>query len=179
MEHAPTLSRSFPWRTATLVVGAVAAVELVAIGLLGGVRVAHLVRPLVHTHPAAASAAAKAPTPTQRALAQRPSLPVPKIPPHRLLSRARTRVLVLNGNGVSGAAATEAARIQGLGYALPAARNAPRHDYARSMVLFVPGYLAEARRLAHDAHVRIVAPLDGIGRSALRGSKLVVILGGN
>jgi len=177
VEHAPTLSRPFPWRTATLVVGALAAVELVAIGLLGGVRVAHLVRPLVHTHPAAA--AAKAPTRTQRAPSNRASLPVPRIPPHPLLTRAHTHVLVLNGNGVSGAAATEAARIEGLGYPLPAAHNAPRHDYARSMVLFVPGYLAEARRLARDARVRIVAPLDGIRRAALRGSKLVVILGGS
>ncbi|HUJ91987.1 MAG TPA: LytR C-terminal domain-containing protein [Gaiellaceae bacterium] len=177
MEHAPILSRPFPWRTATLVVGALAAVELVAIALLGGARIAHLVRPLVHTH--AAAAAATAPARKQQALAHRASLPVPKIPPHPLLSRAHTRVLVLNGNGVSGAAAAEAARIEGLGYAPPAARNAPRHDYARSMVLFVPGYLAEARRLARDAHVRIVAPLDGIRRAALRGSKLVVILGGS
>jgi len=179
VEHAPTLSSRSPWRTATIVVGALAAIELVAIALLGGARLAQLVRPLVpHTH-AAAAAAKAAPARTYASAAHVTPLHVPKIPTHPLLPRARVPVLVLNGNGVSGAAATEAARIRSLGYAYPAARNAPRHDYARSMVLFVPGYLAEARRLARDARVGIVAPLDGIRRSALRGSKLVVILGGS
>jgi len=177
VEHAPSLSRSSPWRTATLVVGALAAVELVALVLLGGIRLSHLVRPLLHTH-AAAAAAKAAPAQAHTSAAHVAPLRVPRIPPHPLLPRARVRVLVLNGNGVSGAAGAEAARIHGLGYMLPSARNAPRHDYARSMVLFVPGYLAEARRLARDARVGIVAPLDGISRSALRGSKLVVILGG-
>jgi hypothetical protein len=88
-------------------------------------------------------------------------------------------VLVLNGNGTSGAAATEAARIQALGYPLPAAKNAARHDYARSMVLFRPGYAAEAHRLARDAGIRLVSPVDGVGKAQLRGSPLVVILGGS
>lgn len=178
MEHAPTLSSPSPWRTATIVVGALAAVELVALALLGGARLTQLVRPLLHTH-AAAAAAKAAPAHAHAPVAHVTPLRVPKIPTHPLLPRARVPVLILNGNGVSGAAATEAARIRSLGYAYPAARNAPRHDYARSMVLFVPGYLAEARRLARDARVGIVAPLDGIRRSALRGSKLVVILGGS
>ncbi len=47
------------------------------------------------------------------------------------------------------------------------------------MILFKPGFHAEARRLAHDAHIRLVAPLDGLRHSQLRGSKLVVILGGS
>jgi hypothetical protein len=47
------------------------------------------------------------------------------------------------------------------------------------MILFKPGFHPEARRLAHDAHIGLVAPLDGIRTSALKGSKLVVILGGS
>ena len=37
----------------------------------------------------------------------------------------------------------------------------------------------EARRLAHDAGVRAVAPLDGMTPSQLQGAQLVMILGGS
>jgi hypothetical protein len=47
------------------------------------------------------------------------------------------------------------------------------------MVLYVPGYAQEARRLAHDAHVGVVAPVDGIRSAQLKGSQLVVVLGGS
>lgn len=175
MEHAPTFSRSFPWRTATIVVGAIAAVELVVLALVGGARVSHLVRPLLHPHTAVAKAAAE----PRRTAAHVAPLKLPAVPSHPLLPRSRVSVLVLNGNGVTGAASTEAARLQSLGYAVPAARDAARHDYARTMVLFRPGYAAEARRLAHDAGVAIVATVDGIRKAQLRGSQLVVILGGS
>ena len=45
------------------------------------------------------------------------------------------------------------------------------------MVLYVPGWVKEARRLARDAGIRIVAPVDGLRAAALKGSKTVVILG--
>jgi LytR cell envelope-related transcriptional attenuator len=175
VEHAPSLARPFPWRTATLVVGAVAAIELVALALIGGTRIAHLFRPLTHTAAAATRVAAPA-HPT--AMRFKP-MKLPAVPSHPLLPRSRVSVLVLNGNGTSGAAATEAARIQALGYPLPAAKNAARHDYARSMVLFRPGYAVEAHRLARDAGIRLVSPVDGVGKAQLRGSPLVVILGGS
>ena len=176
MEHAPSLSRPFPWRTATIVVGAVAAIELVALALIGGTRMAHLFQPLTHSPVASAKAAAQ---PAHRAVAHVKPLKLPTVPSHPLLPRSRVSVLVLNGNGTSGAAATEAARIHALGYPLPAAKNAARHDYARSMVLFRPGYAVEARRLARDAGIRLVSTVDGIGKAQLRGSPLVVILGGS
>jgi hypothetical protein len=176
VEHAPSLARPFPWRTATLVVGAVAAIELVALGLLGGTRLAHLFRPL--THSAVATARAAAPATHRTAMRFKP-MKLPAVPTHPLLPRSRVSVLVLNGNGTSGAAATEAARIHALGYPLPAAKNAARHDYARSMVLFRPGYAVEARRLARDAGIRLVSPVDGVDKAQLRGSPLVVILGGS
>jgi hypothetical protein len=175
VEHAPHLSRPFPWRTATIVVGALAAAELIALALIGGTRIAHLVSPVARAHAAPPAAAAHA-----RASATDAKVAVPAAPPaHPIWPRSRVAVLVLNGNGVTGAASAEAARIQALGYRVPAATNAPYHDYSRSMILFKPGFHAEARRLAQDAHIRLVAPLDGIRRSQLKGSKLVVILGGN
>jgi hypothetical protein len=84
---------------------------------------------------------------------------------------------VLNGNGVQGAASSTAARLQAAGYHIGAAQNAPRHDYAQSMVMYVPGWVKEARRLAHEAGVRLVAPVDGVGRGRLKGSQVVLILG--
>jgi hypothetical protein len=86
-------------------------------------------------------------------------------------------VLVLNGNRVQGAASREAALLQSAGYRIAGAENAQRHDYARSMVLYVPGWAKEARRLARDTGIRLVAPVDGLRRAALKGSKTVVILG--
>jgi hypothetical protein len=102
---------------------------------------------------------------------------VPKVPQHPLRPRGRVRVLVLNGNGVSGAAASAAQRLEVEGYKVGGTTNAPRHDYARSMVMFVPGWLKEARRLSRDTGVRLVAPIDGLRRSQLRGSKIVLLLG--
>ncbi len=171
MEHAQHLHRPFPWRTATVVVGAIAALELVA---LIGILAAHFatsLRPRAHAAPAhVVKAAAPVHKHAVRVLAQ--------TPPHALRARGALSVLVLNGNGVSGAAGRQATGLETLGYGARSA-DAPRHDYARSMVLFVPGYGQEARRLGRDAGVRLIAPVDGIGRAQLRGSQLVVVLGGS
>jgi hypothetical protein len=86
-------------------------------------------------------------------------------------------VLVLNGNGVTGAAGREASHLLARGYRRATSADAPNHDYARSIVLYAPGWSREGRRLGHDAGVRIVGPLDGLRRSQLRGAQLVVILG--
>lgn len=164
MQHAESIHTTFPWRTTTLVVGAIAAVELVALIAVGAVRLAP-----AH-HPAAVPHVAKKPVRTiMHHVAAVPSVP--------LRPRARVRVLVLNGNGVSGAASSEARRLELRGYRIGGAGNAERHDYARSMVMFVPGWLKEARRLAHDTGVRLVAPVDGLRPSQLRGSKIVLLLG--
>jgi hypothetical protein len=164
MQHAQELTRSFPWRAATLVVGAVAALELVALIGIGAVKLA--------PHAKAVAAPAK---PKARAVQARHV--APPVPSHPLRSRDRVRVLILNGNGVRGAAASEAARLEVYGYRIGGAQNAQRHDYARSMVMYVPGWVKEARRLAHESGIRLVAPIDGLRKAQLRGSKLVVILG--
>jgi len=166
VQHAEQIHHpGFPWRTATLVVGAIAAAELVALIGIGAVH-------LAPKHPARAAAAK---TPSKAAPVHVRKVAPP--PSHPLRARADVRVLILNGNGVQGAAATEAARLQGAGYRIGGAQNAQRHNYSQSMVLYVPGWIKEARRLAHDAGIHLVAPVDGLRPAALKGSQAVVILG--
>jgi hypothetical protein len=86
-------------------------------------------------------------------------------------------VLVLNGNGRTGAAATAASTVGGHGYRISAVANAPRMDYPRSIVLFRRGFEGEAKRLAKDVGVQVVGPLDGMKTSQLHGAHLVFILG--
>ena len=167
MEHSipQPLDLAHPWRTRAIIAGAVAAVELVALLVAGIV----LVAPALGRHMRhAATVKALAPAAPRKHTAK------PKQP---TLSRSETSVLVLNGNSVQGAASREASLLQSAGYRVVGAENAERHDYARSMVLYVPGWIKEARRLAHDTGIRLVAPVDGLRPAALKGSKTVVILG--
>jgi hypothetical protein len=149
-----------------MVAGAIAIVELVALIAIGAV---HLAPQRGHV-----SAAAAAKTAPHTVAHVRHVSPVPS---HPLRPRGRVSVLVLNGNGVQGAASSTAARLQAAGYRIGAATNAQRHDYARSMVMYVPGWVKEARRLARDTGVSLVAPVDGVGPAQLKGSQVVLILG--
>jgi hypothetical protein len=99
------------------------------------------------------------------------------LPP--LHPRSKTSVLVLNGNGVSGAAGTEASAILAHGYAHAIPTDAASSTYARSLVLFRPGWQREARRLARDARIATVAPLDGRVASSYAHVPLVLVLGAN
>ena len=163
MQHAQRFPSSSPWRAATFAVGALAALELLGLLALAGVRLA----PARHSRVATATHTTSA--------APKPHVETAPLEPLR--PRASATVLVLNGNGVAGAAATAAQRLRLEGYRIGGAANAHRHDYARSMVMYVPGWAREARRLGHDADVRAIAPLDGLTQSRLRGSKLVLLLG--
>jgi len=96
-----------------------------------------------------------------------------------LRPRSRISVLVLNGNGMSGAAGTTATRLLGRGYHSAAATNAAVDNYATSLVLYRPGWEREARRLAHDAGIRAVAALDGRLPAGSGRDQLVVIIGAN
>lgn len=160
-----------PWRTATLVASLVAALELVL--LLGAVGLL-IAKPIAHSlqHRADTRAAA----PVKKAVV---SAPLPKkIPVGRpTLSRAQTGVLVLNGNGHAGAAASAAAKLHSLGYLVSATGNAHRQDYATSVVLYRKGFEPEGARLARDLGIKVTGPLDGLTTSALHGGKLAVILG--
>jgi hypothetical protein len=162
-----------PWRTATLVASFVAAIELV---LLVGAAVLLLAKPLAHAVQRHAEAAALAPAASTKKTTPTVAHKIAKVPPVKH-TRSHTGVFVLNGNGRSGAASAEAAKLSGIGYRVPGKGNAKRQDYATTVVMYRRGWEAEGRRLARDLHVKIVGPLDGMSTSALHGAQLVVILG--
>jgi hypothetical protein len=168
--HAHDLVR--PWRRATLVASAIAAVELVGLLLLGLVIVAKPLAQTAQRH--AQKEAVSTPLPVHvRNEIKHQAAP----PPKPTVTRHQTKVLVLNGNGRNGAAHSEAARLQSLGYTIAGAADAKRHDYATSVVMYKTGFRTEGVRLAHDLHVAVVGPLDGIRPAALAGGQLAVIIG--
>ncbi|MGH2996352.1 MAG: LytR C-terminal domain-containing protein, partial [Gaiellaceae bacterium] len=99
-------------------------------------------------------------------------------PAKQLLSRAETSVIVLNGNGIAGAAGAVAERARARRYVIAATGNAPRSDFPRSLVMYRPGFEGEAQRLARDLGIKRVAPLDGVRASELQGAHLALIVGG-
>ena len=167
MEHplfAPPSASSL-WRTAALFAAAVAAVELVALIALGMVALPSL----ASDEPAAVQRSEKTKAPARRAKsvpADAPALP-----------RQRTSVLVLNGNGRTGAAAHAADVVKGLRYRISAVGNAPNQNFARTVVMYGPGRRAEAARLARDLRISTVSPLDGIRPAQLRGAHVALIVG--
>ena len=176
--EAPVIAEELirPWRRATIVATLIAAVELVALIVCLAAIVA---RPLAHAvqrraelHAKKTQAAAVPPAPVRKEIARQHAAPAkPKLP------RAKTKVLVLNGNGHTGAAHAEAGKLHELGYNVTGAADARRRDYATTLVMYRPGFRPEAVRLAHDLHVTVVGPLDGVSSAALRGGQLAVILG--
>jgi len=93
------------------------------------------------------------------------------------IPRSKTGVFVFNGNGHSGAASAAAGRLSRAGYRIRGTANAVRQDYATTVVMYRRGWEAEGIRLAHDLHVKVVGPLDGITSRALHGGQLAVVLG--
>jgi hypothetical protein len=151
VEHAHPLDRPFPWRTLALTASVLA---------LGAGSVVALV-----DRPAATGAEPSS------------SRHGPALPPLR--PRSRISVLVLNGNGISGAAGTKATSILALGYRHAIPSDAPQLDYARSVVLFRTGWQREAERLARDSGIGAVATLDGRVPPAYAHVPLILILGAN
>jgi hypothetical protein len=156
-----------PWRTAAVVASAVAALELVVLLVLGVTLLAKPVATHVRKAAEARVFAPAKPPPKPR----RQPIGAPK------LSRGDTAVLVLNGNGRTGAAAVEAETVRAKGYRISSVADAPRRDYRRSLVMYRPGFAPEGRRLAKDLRIRVVGPLDGVGRRAMAGSHVVVVVG--
>lgn len=160
MEHAYDLIR--PWRRATIAVTAVAAIELIVIAVIG---VALIGNPLANPLNEVAAAG----TPRKRT-----AQPAPVKKP--LLERSEVSVMVLNGNGVAGAAHAAADRVRAREYLIGNVGNASAPS-PRTVVMYRAGYEAEAARLARDLRVRVVRPLDGLRPAQLMGSHLVLILG--
>ena len=168
MEHPVLASDIRPWRTAAVVASAVAVVELLALLVIG---LAMLAKPVAAEVKRQAAARAFAPAPVAK---KRPK-PKPVAAPR--LARSDTAVLVLNGNGRNGAAALEADRVRVKGYRIAAVADAPRRDYARTIVMFRAGFAGEAHRLARDLRIGIVGPLDGVRSGSLQGAHAVIVVG--
>jgi LytR cell envelope-related transcriptional attenuator len=161
VEHAVPFP-DFRWRTAAIVAAGVAALELVGLIVVGTVALGHTVT----RHSARAAVA-----PPHRP--QAASKPVQ----HASLPRTRTRVVVLNGNGQAGAAGAEADAIRARGYKISAVGNAPRPSQSPTLVMYRPGFAAEAHRLARDTGIGVVSALDGLTTSSLHRAQLVIVLG--
>ena len=145
----------------------VAALELVLLVVLGAALAYKSFLPGEREKPAAAAAAAVG---GGRGASAQPAA-VPK------LARGETLVIVLNGNGSPGAASDTAALVQSRGYLIAGTANAPRTDFARSIVMFRPGHRGEAERLARDFKLTRVAPLDGLRPTDLQGAHIALIVG--
>ncbi len=156
MEHVQPLDRPFPWRLATLVACAV------VLAIRAGLVLTHRAK---QTGPVAATGRVQK--------SQAATFAVPLRP------RSAVAVLVLNGNGTSGAAGATATRLLARGYRSATATNAASDAYATSLVLYRRGWQREAQRLAKDAGSKVVAPLDGRLPAGSARVPLVLILGAN
>ena len=172
MDHPSTYGREVPWKTTALVAAAFAAFELLFILVVGLALVGKAVTGDGSSAPPAVEApAAKTASPTAKSAKSKPAPARPR------LARSETSVIVLNGNGSPGAASERADLVQTKGYLIAGTANAPRTDFARSVVMYRPGYRPEAARLAKDFGVDRVAPLDGLLPSDLQGAHVAFIVG--
>jgi hypothetical protein len=167
-----------PWRTAAIVAAAVAAVELFILVLLGVAFGAKLTTDRAETA-VAAPQAAKTEASTQAGTQEttKPATKPEKTAPVAELPRAQTSVIVLNGNGLSGAAAVASENVRKFDYIIAGTGNAPRTDFQRSVVMFRPGYQGEAIRLGKDLKIKRVIPLDGVTKQDLQGAHIAYIIG--
>lgn len=161
VEHALPNPSRHPWRTIAVVAAGIATLELIALVVTATALVA---KPMAkHARAAAAKHA---------------SAPKAKAPARPVLARRLVTVTVLNGNGVSGAAAQTASRVRARRYKIRKVGNAPRSGYGRSVVMYRSGFRPEGLRLAHDLGIGLVSPLDGLRAANLSGARLAVVIGG-
>jgi LytR cell envelope-related transcriptional attenuator len=153
-----------PWRTTAIIASGVAALELLVLLILATAMIGKGVT--AHAREAGLARATGIPT--------KPIRPEPK---RATRTRGETSVIVLNGNGRSGAAAEAASRVRARGYLVSATGNAARSDFGQSVVMYRAGRKPEAKRLARDLGIRLVGPLEGIRTRDLLGAHVAVILG--
>jgi hypothetical protein len=164
VEHALPNPSRHPWRTIAVVAAGIATLELLALVVTATALVA---KPMAkHARAAAAAKDTSA------------GVPQTKAPTRAPVARRLVTVTVLNGNGVSGAAADTASRVRARGYKIRKVGNAPRSGYGRSVVIYRAGFRPEALRLGRDLGIRLVSPLDGLRVKNLAGAKLAVVVGG-
>ena len=181
MDHSTPLPSAEPWRAAAIVAAAIATVELLILVLIAVAfstrffagEVDRAVGSALPQTPVAAQTAGSEPTTpatSTRSNASKPAKPV--------LPRRETAVIVLNGNGIAGAASITADRVRGRGYLISGSANAPRSDFTQSIIMYRPGFQREAERLGADMKIKRVVPLDGMSKGDLQGAHLALIIGG-
>jgi len=180
MDHPVEYEPLQPWRIAAMVATGIAAVELFILLLIGFLVGAKAFSDKTETATIAAikrevpqSAQTQSSEQKPADASQKKKEKVPKV-----LPRGRTSVVILNGNGIPGAAAVNADKAHSFHYVITATGNAPSTGFARSMVMFLPGFKPAAQRLAKDMGVKAVTPLDGITKGDLQGAQLALIIGG-
>ena len=173
MQHPAQLPAPQTWRTAAIIAATVAAVELCILAVLALMFVGDFFSGQVEkaTDPVTVAKAAVAREQQAAAAGQGHRVKAP-------LARRETSVLVLNGNGVTGAAALQAQLVHARKYRIAGTGDAPRTNFTHSVVMYRPGFAREAKRLARDFHVTTVTPLDGLKRRDLQGAHLALIVGG-
>ena len=175
MDHSSRLPAPQPWRSAAFIAATVATVELLILLVAGiflfGKFFADEVKKA--SDPAAVAQAA-----VERQANAPGGARSGKAAAKPLLERRKTSVLVLNGNGVAGAAGATADRVRSRHYLVAGTGNAPRTTFTRSVVMYRPGFEGEAKRLARDLGIRRVAPLDGMRVRDLQGAHVALVVGG-
>lgn len=182
MEHPASLSSPQPWRVAAIVAAALAALELFVLVIVGIAFFTKILsdeaRQAATTGAGAVAVAGKTDASASAAPGAETKGQAAAAPPAPLLPRAETSVIVLNGNGLPGAAGTATDRVRRLQYLIAGTGNAPHANFRRSVVMFRSGREGEATRLAGDLKVKRVVPLDGMKPRDLQGAHLALILGG-
>ena len=181
MDHPVEYEPFQPWRVAAMIATGVAAVELFILLLIGFVLGAKAFSDKTETATIAAikreaPQAAQTQSSEQKpadAKSRQQAKEEPKVAP-----RGHTSVVILNGNGIPGAAAVNADKAHSMHYLITATGNAPSTGFARSIVMFRPGFKPAAKRLAKDMGVKAVSPLDGVTKGDLQGAQLALIIGG-
>jgi hypothetical protein len=87
---------------------------------------------------------------------------VPESPTPLPQSKGAYTVLVLNGSGVSQAAANMVPLVQAAGYNTAAPNNAGTSDEKTSFVMYLPDKRDVADNVAHDLGIKRRVPLDGV-----------------
>ena len=171
--HRPTTGSSGRGALAAIAAASIAAVELLLLVVVGGALIAKPSKPGTH-HPAKAKAAA-----TTKATSHKTSpVRIHRTAPAAKLARRKVTVLVLNGNGRQGAAASRRrAGSPTAATASAASRTRRSSDFTRSLVMYRRGFEGEGRRLARDLGIGLVGPLDGIQTSQLHGANAVLVIG--
>jgi hypothetical protein len=172
MEHSLPFELNEPWRTRAVVAAAIAVLELFVLVIIAVAMISEPVAQRV-TH----AAEAKVLAPAKKKEAKPKPKPKPRVALPKL-SRAETSVTVLNGNGVQGAAAAQAATVRARGYTVGTVTNAPQRGYSGSMVMYRKGFAPEGKRLARDLGLTLATPLDGLSAADLTGSHVALIVGG-